>query len=334
MQTEAHRPVLLEETLRALACRPGGLWVDGTVGGGGHAEAIVRATGPDGLLLGCDRDARAIEIASRRLRPFGERVILRQADHRTIPAILDELGLGPPDGFLLDLGVSSLQLEDPARGFSYRLEGPLDMRMDRTQVTTASELVNHLTVRELASILRRYGEESNARRIAEAIGRARRRGPIATTTELASLIAEAGGGRRGSRIHPATRVFQALRIAVNQEIDGLDLLLEDAALRLRPGGRLAAISFHSLEDRVVKKTFAALTRRCICPRDLPICACGRPGVVRLVTRGAVRPGPAEIQNNPRSRSARLRAAERLPAGLPSERAASAAPKTRLGRVRS
>ena len=301
-----------------LDCRPGGLWVDGTVGAGGHAEAILRATAPGGRLLGIDRDAAALESARRRLRAFGDRTILRHADHRLLPAILDEMGSGPVDGILLDLGISSLQLDDPERGFSFRKDGPLDMRLDRSQETTAADLVNRLTVRELGSILARFGEEPRARRIAEAIVAERDRSPITTTRRLAEIVlAVVGpGGRplrgRPARIHPATRAFQALRIAVNGEIDGLDRLLEEAAERLRPGGRIAVISFHSLEDRVVKHTLRGLARRCVCPRDLPVCACGRPDLLRLVTPRPVRPSPLEMRVNPRGRSARLRAAERLP----------------------
>src|SRR6266704_3519919 len=301
MEAPGHQPVLLEETLRALACRPGGLWVDGTVGAGGHAEAILRATAPGGRLLGIDRDAAALESA-----------------HRLLPAILDEMGSGPVDGILLDLGISSLQLDDPERGFSFRKDGPLDMRFDRSQETTAADLVNRLTVRELGSILARFGEEPRARRIAETIVAERDRSPITTTRRLAEIVlAAVGPGRRAgpprgrpARIHPATRAFQALRLAVNGEIDGLDRVLEEAAERLRPGGRIAVISFHSLEDRVVKHTLRRLAHRCVCPRDLPVCACGRPDLVRLVTPRPVRPSPGEVRVNPRSRSARLRAAER------------------------
>ncbi len=322
MEAPGHQPVLLEETLRALACHPGGLWVDGTVGAGGHAEAILRATAPAGRLLGIDRDAAAVESARRRLRAFGDRTILRHADHRRLPAILDEMGSGPVDGILLDLGISSLQLDDPERGFSFRKDGPLDMRLDRSQETTAADLVNRLTARELGSILARFGEEPRARRIAEAIVAERDRSPITTTRRLAEIVlAVVGPDRRArplrgrpARIHPATRAFQALRIAVNGEIDGLDRLLEEAAERLRPGGRIAVISFHSLEDRVVKHTLRGLARRCVCPRDLPVCACGRPDLVRLVTPRPVRPSPREVRVNPRGRSARLRAAERLPSG--------------------
>ena len=316
MDHPTHRPVLLEEILGLLACRPGGLWVDGTLGGGGHAEAILRATAPDGLLLGCDRDTEALEAARRRLASFGERAILRHADHRGLPAILDLLDAGPPDGIVLDLGVSSLQLDDPHRGFSFMQDGPLDMRMDRTQATTAAGLVNGLPAREIAAILSRYGEEPAARRIATLIERERRREPITTTARLAEIVARATARRRGARIHPATRSFQALRIAVNGEIDGLATALDGLAERLRPGGRIAVIAFHSLEDRVVKQTLRTLAHRCICPRDLPRCACGRPDLVRLLTRRPVRPGAAELRDNPRSRRARLRAAERLPGADP------------------
>ncbi|HEV8703246.1 MAG TPA: 16S rRNA (cytosine(1402)-N(4))-methyltransferase RsmH [Candidatus Polarisedimenticolia bacterium] len=311
MDGTTHRPVLLRETLEALRCRPGGFWVDGTVGAGGHAEAILRATAPDGRLLGCDRDPDALAATSKRLAPCGERVLLRHADYRRLPALLDELGLDAVSGILLDLGVSSLQLDDPERGFSFREDGPLDMRMDRTQPATAADLVNSAPADRLASILETFGEEPQARRIARAIARARARAPITTTRALADIVSDAIPARRGGRIHPATRAFQALRIAVNAELDGLDRLLEDAARRLLPGGRIVVIAFHSLEDRIVKGSLRGLTRRCLCPRDLPVCACGRPGILKPVTPRAVRPATAEIEDNPRSRSARLRAFERL-----------------------
>ena len=285
--------------------------MDGTVGAGGHAEAILQATAPGGRLLGCDRDQAALAVAGRRLAPFGERVLLRHADYRQLPDLLDELGLDAVSGILLDLGVSSLQLDDPERGFSFREDGPLDMRMDRTQAATAAALVNSLPADRLASILQRFGEEPRARRIAGAIARARAAAPITSTRALADLVSETIPERRGARIHPATRVFQALRIAVNAELEGLDLLLEEAAPRLLPGGRIAVIAFHSLEDRIVKNTLRGLTRRCLCPRDLPVCACGRPGLLRAVKSKAVRPSAAELEDNPRSRSARLRAYERL-----------------------
>jgi 16S rRNA (cytosine1402-N4)-methyltransferase len=313
METTAHQPVLLREALEALAVRPGGFWVDGTVGAGGHAEAILRAIAPEGRLLACDRDAEALETARRRLAPFGERVVFRHADYRRLGALLDEVGGPPVAGILLDLGISSLQLDDPGRGFSFQKDGPLDMRMDRTERTTAADLVGALAEERLAAILREHGEEKAARRIARALVRERARAPIATTRRLAEIVASVLPVRGPSRIHPATRTFQALRIAVNREIEGLDRLIEEAVTRLEPGGRIAVISFHSLEDRVVKQTLRGLTRRCLCPRGLPVCACGRPGVVRLVGSKAVRPSAEEALHNPRSRSARLRAAERLAA---------------------
>ncbi len=311
MEGRTHRPVLLRETLAALRCRPGGFWVDGTVGAGGHAEAILRASAPDGRLLGCDRDLEALEAAGRRLAPFGERAVLRHADYRGLPGLLDESSFGAVSGVLLDLGISSLQIDDPERGFSFREDGPLDMRMDRSQPVTAADLVNSLPADRLASIFRRFGEEPAARRIAGAIARARTRAPIRTTLALAGIVSGAVPGSRGGRIHPATRVFQALRIEVNAELQGLDRLLEEAARRLLPGGRIAVIAFHSLEDRIVKNTLRGLTRRCVCPRGLPVCACGRPGLLRPVTSKPLRPSAAEVDENPRSRSARLRAAERL-----------------------
>jgi 16S rRNA (cytosine1402-N4)-methyltransferase len=340
MLSTAHRPVLLSETVAALDCRSGGLWVDGTVGAGGHAEAILRATAPHGRLVGCDRDAQALDAARRRLAPFGTRAALHQADHRELPDLLRRLGAAPVDGLLLDLGVSSLQLDDARRGFSFRSEGPLDMRMDQRQTTTAAALVNTLPERELADLLRRCGEEPAARPIARAVVRERRRAPILTTTRLASIVASAAGGRSGprrsrrgraadvtgrggTRLHPATRTFQALRIAVNRELEGLEELIRAAVELLAPGGRIAIISFHSLEDRIVKRTLRAIEGRCVCPRDLPICACGRIGLARVLTRRPVRPGPAELRDNPRSRSARLRAAARLEAPAPATQEATA-----------
>jgi 16S rRNA (cytosine1402-N4)-methyltransferase len=311
MEATAHRPVLLREALAALAVRPGGFWVDGTVGAGGHAEAILRATSPDGRLLACDRDAESLQTARARLAPFEERVVLRHADYRRLPELLDEVGVPAVAGILLDLGISSLQLDDAERGFSFRKDGPLDMRIDRTQPATAADLVNSLAEERLAAILKEYGEEKAAGRIARAVGRERAKAPITSTRRLAEIVAATVPGRGPSRIHPATRTFQALRIATNREIEGLDSLIETAAGRLQPGGRIAVIAFHSLEDRIVKKSLRGLTRRCVCPRDLPICVCGRPGLVRMITGKAVRPSAEEARVNPRSRSARLRAAERL-----------------------
>ena len=332
-QHGAHRPVLLRETLAALQCRPGDLVVDGTVGAGGHAEALLRASEPGGRLLGIDRDASALALARARLAPFGDRVRLEQADHRDLPRILDGLGLVPVDRILLDLGVSSMQLDDPQRGFSLRHDGPLDMRMDRASgAATAAELVNTLPEPALRDLLARCGEEPHAARIARAIARERERAPFERTVRLAEVVAAAvpaparreaamrasrrkarGGDGPGAavRVHPATRTFQALRIAVNGEIEGLPALLEASVERLRQGGRMAVIAFHSLEDRAVKETFRSLAHRCVCPRGLPRCGCGRPDLVRLVGAGAAQAAEDERSANPRSRSARLRAVERL-----------------------
>jgi 16S rRNA (cytosine1402-N4)-methyltransferase len=286
-----HVPVLLAETLETLAVRPGGLFVDGTVGLGGHAAAILRASAPDGRLLGLDRDGETLARAAQALRPFGERVRLEHADFREIP---QRLGGERAQGVLVDLGISSAQLDDPERGFSFQAEGPLDMRMDRGEGETAGDLVNRLPERELADVIYLYGEERRSRRIARAIVRARERTPIRTTTELAEIVRRASprSGRPG--LHPATRTFQALRIRTNRELDGLGTALRAAAQCLAPGGRLAVIAFHSLEDREAKTTLRALAAEGF----------------SLVTRKPVRPTEAEVSANPRARSARLRGLRR------------------------
>jgi 16S rRNA (cytosine1402-N4)-methyltransferase len=284
----AHQPVLLAEALELLAVRPGGRYVDGTVGLGGHAEAVLQASAPSGSLLGVDRDSEALQAAGERLRPFADRVRLEHGDYREIPRLLGE---NQADGILLDLGVSSLQLDASDRGFSFRAQGPLDMRMDRSHGQTAEELVNRLPERELADIIYRYGEERASRRIAGAIVEARRRGRIATTTELANLVRGAAGRSRRPGLDPATRTFQALRIQVNRELEGLADCLRRLAACLAPAGRLVVIAFHSLEDREVKQTF----------RDLAGRGFG------LLTKKPLSPGEAELAQNPRARSARLRA---------------------------
>ena len=288
---EGHVPVLLAETLELLAVRPGGFYVDGTVGLGGHAAAILRASAPDGTLLGLDRDGETLERAREALAPFGERARLQQGDFREIRSRLEG---ARADGILVDLGVSSAQLDDPARGFSFRHDGPLDMRMDRGGGETAAFLVNRLPERELADLIYEYGEERASRRIARAIVRARERAPIRTTLELAEIVRRARPRAKRSRLHPATRTFPALRIRTNRELEGLGAALEDAAGGLAPGGRLAVIAFHSLEDREAKAALRNLARRGF----------------RLVTRKPVRPGEEETRRNPRSRSARLRAVAR------------------------
>ncbi len=284
-----HTPVLLEESLEALAVRPGGFYVDGTVGLGGHASEVLRRSAPNGQLLATDRDLEALERARRTLAPFGDRVRLEHAEVRELPARLADR---PADGILLDLGVSSLQLDDTSRGFSFRAEGPLDMRMDQSQGKTAAEVVNRMPERELADLIYALGEERGSRRVARFIVEARRRTPIATTTELAAIVRRALGGRRGGRIDPATRTFQALRIHVNRELEGLGETLRALAGCLAPGGRLVVIAFHSLEDREVKLGFRELAHQ---------------AGFRLLTRRPVRPGEVERKQNPRSRSARLRA---------------------------
>jgi len=287
----AHQPVLLAETLEFLAVRPGARYVDGTVGLGGHAEAILRQSSPNGTLLGVDRDSEALEAAGERLAPFGQRARLAHADYREIPRLL---GGQKADGILLDLGVSSLQLEAADRGFSFRAEGPLDMRMDRSHGPTAEELVNRLPERELADVIFRYGEERASRRIARAIVDVRRRRRIATTTELANLVRGAAGRSRRPGLDPATRTFQALRIQVNRELEGLADCLERLADCLALGGRLVVIAFHSLEDREVKQRFRGLTGRGFA----------------LLTKKPLAPGEAEVARNPRARSAHLRALAR------------------------
>ena len=286
-----HVSVLLAETLELLAVRPGGLYVDGTVGLGGHAEAVLRASAPDGRLVGLDRDGETLARARARLAPFGERVRLEQGDYREIP---ERLAGEKADGILLDLGISSVQLDDAERGFSFQAEGPLDMRMDRSSGTTAADVVNRTRESELADILHEYGEEPAARRIARAIAFARERKPLATTRELADVVRRAAPRSRRPGLHPATRTFQALRIRVNRELDGLGEALERAASCLAPGGRMAVIAFHSLEDRASKEAFRALSTRGF----------------RLLTKKPVRPGEDEVRANPRARSARLRALRR------------------------
>jgi len=286
-----HVPVLLAEALELLAVRPGGTYVDGTVGLGGHAAAVLRASSPDGRLVGLDRDGETLARARARLAEFGGRVRLEQGDYREIP---QRLGGEKADGILLDLGVSSAQLDDAGRGFSFQAEGPLDMRMDRSAGTTAADLVNRMRERELADLLYEYGEEPASRRIARAIVFARETRPVETTTELADIVRRAAPRRRPGGLHPATRTFQALRIRVNRELEGLGEAFAGAARCLKPGGRLAVIAFHSLEDRAAKEAFRALTVRGF----------------RVLTKKPVRPGEAEVRANPRARSARLRAVER------------------------
>jgi 16S rRNA (cytosine1402-N4)-methyltransferase len=301
---------MVRESVEALAVQPGGRYLDGTVGAGGHAEAIMDAAQPGGALLGIDRDADALEIARERLARFGDDVRLVQGDYSEIKDICDDAGFAPLHGVLLDLGLSSMQADQTARGFSFSKEGPLDMRFSQDQAVTAADIVNEYTEGDLADLLWQLGEEPQSRRIARQIVRRR---PLSTTTELAKAVEEAVGGRaRRQTTHPATRTFMALRIAVNQELLRLETALPQAYGLLGDLGRLVVLSYHSLEDRIVKRYLQDESRDCVCPPRQPVCTCGHRAGLRRIGRGAARPSEAEVRANPRSRSARLRAAERLP----------------------
>ena len=306
-----HRPVLLRETIELLAAARGGLFVDCTVGLGGHSEAILQASS-DARVLGIDRDEEALGLARQRLALHGSRFRAVHADFRELTRVLATAKVRQVRGVLADLGVSSLQLDSPSRGFSFRHDSPLDMRMDVTGGETAAELLGRLSEVELARIIFEYGEERRARRIARWIIKRRESGePIRTTRDLADLVQRAVGPERQRRIHPATRTFQALRIAVNSELESLDHFLVQAVDHLEPDGRLAVISFHSLEDRIVKRTLAKLSGRCQCPPRLPKCICGAKKLLEVLTRKPITPGEQELNENPRARSARLRGARRL-----------------------
>src|SRR3989454_8596471 len=306
-----HRPVLLRETIELLAAERGGLFVDCTVGLGGHSEAILEAS-TDAQVLGIDRDEEALELARERLAQYGSRFRAVHADFRELTRVLATAKVRQVRGVLADLGVSSLQLDSPSRGFSFRHEAPLDMRMDISRGETAAELLGRLSEVEIARIIFEYGEERHSRRIARAIVRRREQGePVTTTSQLASLVERTTGPGKQRRIHPATRTFQALRIAVNRELENLDRFVTDAVDHLEPDGRLAVISFHSLEDRIVKRTLGKLSGRCQCPPRVPRCICGARKTVEILTRRPITPGDEEIAVNPRARSAKLRACRKL-----------------------
>ena len=311
---EGHLPVLVEEVLALLALRAGSSVADCTVGGGGHAERILETTSPDGRLLGIDADRAAIAEAERHLARFGDRVELRQANFASILDVATDAGFLPLDGLLFDLGLSSYQLADPQRGFSFASQSAPDMRFDEEAGVSALELIDRTSERELAGILSTFGEERHAGRVAKAILAARQEGRLMTSADLAAVVA-AAVGRRGradqGRIHPATRTFQALRIAVNRELEVLGSALAGGLAALRPEGRMAVISYHSGEDRIVKRFFARESRDCIEDPMPPVCTCGHRAQLRLVTKGVVTPGPSEVARNRRARSARLRGAEKL-----------------------
>jgi 16S rRNA (cytosine1402-N4)-methyltransferase len=302
-----HVPVLYQEVLEYLRPESGRLYIDGTVGAGGHAAGLLQSSAPDGRLLAFDRDPEAIAHSRRRLAQFANRVVFVQASYAEMAALAPEMGFEQVDGILLDLGLSSRQLGDAQRGFSFMEDGPLDMRFDATGGRTAADLLNTLPEAALADIFWQYGEVRSNRKFARAIVHHR---PIETTGQLADLILQESGGRRG-RIHPATQVFQALRIAVNDELGMLEQGLKAAVKLLKPGGRLAVISFHSLEDRLVKNFIRDQSRDCICPPQQPFCTCDVRPTLEAVTRKVVRPSEEEVAANPRSRSAKMRVAQRV-----------------------
>lgn len=305
-----HKPVLLEECIQALNIRPDGIYLDGTLGRAGHSREIARRL-TTGRLICVDRDQAALDAAQERLGEWMDKVTLVHSNFDQLDAILDGLHLAGVDGMLFDLGVSSPQLDDGERGFSYRTDAPLDMRMDRSEGLTAAQVVNTWPQEELRRILSQYGEERYAPTIAAAIVRRRQERPIETTLELVDVIKSGMPARAlKEKQHPAKRSFQAIRIAVNGELDALPPMLRAAVDGLNPGGRLAVITFHSLEDRIVKRTLAELARGCVCPPEFPVCVCGKKPQVRLVTRKPVTAGGAELEENPRARSAKLRVAEK------------------------
>jgi 16S rRNA (cytosine1402-N4)-methyltransferase len=306
---------MLQEAVASLACRHGGIYVDGTLGGCGHALAICREIMPGGRLIGIDQDRDAVDNARQILKPFLPGVHIVHGNFAFLPDHLSRLDIPAVHGILLDLGLSQHQLEAGGRGFSFQRDEPLDMRMDIRSGSTAADLVNGLAESELAALFRRYGEERWSRRIARALVNHRPR-PIETSRQLADLVSAAVPKKTAAKqkIHPATRVFMALRIAVNEELECLDTFLDRAVDLLLPGGRLCILSFHSLEDRMVKQRFKTLAAGCTCPPDLPVCACGKKPRVRLVNRRVMRPGPDEIARNPMARSTRLRAIEKLADG--------------------
>jgi 16S rRNA (cytosine1402-N4)-methyltransferase len=312
---EGHLPVLVDEVIASLGIGPGSSVADCTVGGGGHAERILEATSPHGRLLGLDADRSAIAEATSVLAPYRHRVVLRHANFEAIYDAAIESGLEPLDAVLFDLGLSSYQLADPRRGFSFAADAPPDMRFDETSGLSALELIDRSSERELAGILATFGEERRASRIAKAIVAARAEGRLVTAADLAAVVASAAparpGGADAGRIHPATRTFQALRIAVNREVEVLAAGLAGALAALRPGGRMAVISYHSIEDRIVKRFMARESRDCIEDPKPPVCTCGHRAQLRAITKGVITPGPEEVRRNRRARSAKLRVAEKL-----------------------
>jgi len=311
MMEYSHQPVLLKETINFLNCQEGGIYLDGTLGRGGHTEEIIKRIGDKGKVIGIDRDLEAIQGVRERLKGYKSLEIVH-GNYVDIPEILMKMGVGKADGMLFDLGVSSPQFDDPERGFSYQHDAPLDMRMNQQQKLTAKEIVNQYPEKELSRIIREYGEEKWASRIASFIVDFRKRKELQTTFDLVEVIKAAiPASARRSGGHPARRTFQALRIATNDELNQLEELIPLAVSFLNPGGRLCIITFHSLEDRIVKNTFRNLANDCTCPPDFPVCVCDTEPQIKIVTRKPVTAGDDELKNNPRARSAKLRVAEKL-----------------------
>ena len=307
-----HKSVLLNETIDGLNIKPDGIYVDGTLGGGGHAYEVCRRLGEKGSIVGIDQDAAAIEAASARLKDFGEKVTIVRSNYCDMKSKLHELGIDKVDGIVLDLGVSSYQLDTAERGFSYREDAPLDMRMDTRQKMTARDIVNDYTEADLYRVIRDYGEDKFAKNIAKHIVQARAMKPVETTAELSEIIRASIPMKFQKKSgHPAKRTFQAIRIELNRELDVLRDSLDDMIDLLNPGGRLCIITFHSLEDRIVKSAFRKNENPCTCPPDFPVCVCGKTPDVKLVSRKPILPSAQEVEENPRARSAKLRVAEKL-----------------------
>lgn len=303
-----HLPVMVTESIEALSVQPGGVYLDATVGEGGHTAAILQASAPTGRVLGIDLDPRSLDAAIQRLQPFGQRFVPTAGNYGDMMALAHSLGVNQVDGVLMDLGFSSRQIGTPGYGFSFRSDEPLDMRYDPAGQLTAAEVVNNYSEQELARVIYELGEEPRSRPIARRIVGSR---PVQSVAQLAALVSSASGPRRGRKIHPATRTFQAIRIEVNDELGNLALGLEAAIQLLTHMGRLAVISYHSLEDRAVKIFMQRESARCVCPPEVPVCVCGHKPTLKLVQRRVIKPSPREIQENPRSRSAKLRVAYRL-----------------------
>lgn len=306
-----HISVLLEEATTLLNCQPNGIYVDGTLGGGGHARRILDQLGPDGILIGIDQDPDAIQNAHTSLVSHTSKIILVHDNFVNLPTILSQLGISSVDGILVDLGLSLHQLEKSGRGFSFQKQEPLDMRMNPSSSITASDIVNTYSETDIATILFQYGEEKKSRQIAKWIVKKREEKPIQTATELADIISGVIPKGKSGRIHPATRTFMALRIAVNEELSRIETFMHEFTTCLKPGGRLCVISFHSLEDRIVKRRFKQLSASCSCPKEIPRCICHTKPIIRVITPKAIRPTEKEIEENPMARSALLRVAEKI-----------------------